>query len=249
MALNRHGGPRITYLPANKSLGKLSTYVKSVILFVDDSRTEVVISRLFGANHVKHGIKHLCDSGKELNPLNPSKMIHPDCSVSQKITAKKQMNTNWKGSNGKRLPPAALTNRPHHQNQRQQYSKLNSNVCTSPNQCPKKKKKNSGQNAKGNNSEEDSMPQLNQNKLKPNKNIKRVNRNPHKQPEMSSASKRADTLFQYTSAKRWTPLDSTINNGAIDDDALNDMSESMQVVSNGQSAFADDDDEYNEEND
>lgn len=80
LALNKLGQPRKTHLPANKELGKLATYAKSFTFTVPDKRSEDLISRLFGANHIKHGLKQLCDSGKSLVELVSKKMKHrPKC--------------------------------------------------------------------------------------------------------------------------------------------------------------------------
>ncbi|XP_037036953.1 uncharacterized protein LOC119074783 isoform X2 [Bradysia coprophila] len=80
LALNKLGQIRKTHLPANKELGKLATYAKSFTFTVPDKRTEDLITRLFGANHVKHGLKQLCDSGKSLVELVSKKMKHrPKC--------------------------------------------------------------------------------------------------------------------------------------------------------------------------
>lgn len=76
LALNKLGQPRKTHLPANKALGKLATYAKSFTFTVPDKRTEDLIARLFGVNHVKHGLKQLCDSGKSLVDLVSKKMKH-----------------------------------------------------------------------------------------------------------------------------------------------------------------------------
>lgn len=152
VALNRLGGPRVTYLPANKPLGKLATYVKSFTLIVPEHRSEALIGRLFGSNHVKHGIKHLCESGKELRPLNADAMVRPVCQVmtNQKssVASKKSTNNhshsnnNRNHSHNKRVPstgPAALIDR-----LSQNAGRSNANNCTSADECPKKKKKNHG---------------------------------------------------------------------------------------------------------
>lgn len=79
MALNRLGVPRKTHLPSNKPLGKLSTYVKAFTLTVPEQRSESVIGKRFGFNHVTHGIKHLCESGKQLMELTHKQLIYPEC--------------------------------------------------------------------------------------------------------------------------------------------------------------------------
>lgn len=87
LALNKLGQPRKTHLPANKELGKMATYAKSFTFTVPDKRSEDLISRLFGANHIKHGLKQLCDSGKSLVELVSKKMKHR-----QKCGGKKMKN-------------------------------------------------------------------------------------------------------------------------------------------------------------
>lgn len=58
----------------------MATYAKSFTFTVPDKRAEDLIARLFGANHVKHGLKQLCDSGKSLVDLVSKKMKHrPKC--------------------------------------------------------------------------------------------------------------------------------------------------------------------------
>lgn len=69
LGLNRHGQPRKILLPATRQLGKLSTYTKSLTQTVAHERVEQLIARLYGANHVRHGLKQLCDTGKVLNEI------------------------------------------------------------------------------------------------------------------------------------------------------------------------------------
>lgn len=66
LGLNRHGQPRKIQLPTTRQLGKLATYTKSLTQTVAQERVEQLISRLYGANHVRHGLKQLCDTGKVL---------------------------------------------------------------------------------------------------------------------------------------------------------------------------------------
>lgn len=80
IALNRLGSPRKTHLPSNKPLGKLSTYAKAFTLMVEEHQSEMVIGKRFGFNHVKHGLKYLCESGKELIELSAKQLIYPQCS-------------------------------------------------------------------------------------------------------------------------------------------------------------------------
>lgn len=69
LGLNRHGQPRKIQLPANRQLGKLATYTKSLTQTVAHERVEQLIARLYGANHIRHGLKQLCDSGKVLQEI------------------------------------------------------------------------------------------------------------------------------------------------------------------------------------
>lgn len=84
LALNKLGQPRITHLPAGKELGKLATYAKAMTLEVPEKQSEAVIGRLFGSNHIKHGLKQLCDSGKSLVELTATVMLpRPKCAAQQ----------------------------------------------------------------------------------------------------------------------------------------------------------------------
>jgi hypothetical protein len=69
LGLNRHGQPRKIQLPATRQLGKLATYTKSLTQTVAHERVEKLIARLYGANHVRHGLKQLCDTGKILQDI------------------------------------------------------------------------------------------------------------------------------------------------------------------------------------
>lgn len=69
LGLNRHGQPRKIQLPATRQLGKLATYTKSLTQTVAHERVEQLIARLFGPNHVRHGLKQLCETGKVLQEI------------------------------------------------------------------------------------------------------------------------------------------------------------------------------------
>jgi hypothetical protein len=69
LGLNRHGQPRKIQLPATRQLGKLSTYTKSLTQTVAHERVDQLITRLYGANHLRHGLKQLCDSGRVAQTL------------------------------------------------------------------------------------------------------------------------------------------------------------------------------------
>lgn len=84
LALNRHGQPRKIQLPSTRQLGKLATYTKSLTQTVEQERVENLISRLYGGNHVRHGLKQLCDTGRALQELLTSSMkAKPKCSSGQ----------------------------------------------------------------------------------------------------------------------------------------------------------------------
>lgn len=79
LGLNRHGLPRKIQLPATRQLGKLATYTKSLTQTVAHDRVEKLIARLFGANHVRHGLKQLCDTGKILPAIVATGLKKPKC--------------------------------------------------------------------------------------------------------------------------------------------------------------------------
>lgn len=91
LGLNRHGQPRKIQLPANRQLGKLATYTKSLTQTVAHERVEKLIARLFGANHVRHGLKQLCDTGKVLQEIISNGLKNkPKCNSSAKPNKKKK---------------------------------------------------------------------------------------------------------------------------------------------------------------
>lgn len=258
VALNRLGGPRVTYLPANKPLGKLSTYVKSFTLIVPEHRSEALIARLFGANHVKHGIKHLCDSGKELMELNAHTMLRPECSASNQklvVATKKPTshnNRNHNHNHNKRVPstaPAPLIER-----KQQNIGRNNPNSCTSFDECPKKKKKNYGRNGtnggKNTGGSSSDSPET-RTKQKQTKGVKRVNKNSKKTiatttmatvmppPHPPSNGNR----FQSMSPRRWPALDDTTTGGHFDDALSDSSSASIPILGNGHAALSNDDDD------
>lgn len=258
VALNRLGGPRVTYLPANKSLGKLSTYVKSFTLIVPEHRSDALIARLFGANHVKHGIKHLCDSGKELIDLNAKTMRRPECQVNQKVivpTKRPTYSNNRNHSHNKRVPstaPAALIDR------KQQHNGRNMPInCTSADECPKKKKKLYGRNggkmpgSSSGSSSGNGDAQEPKAKQKPTKSAKKMNKNSRRSPATTVMPSTPPpppngsngNRFQSMSPRRWPALDDATTGGHFDD-ALNDSSSaSIPIMGNGHAALNNDDDD------
>lgn len=94
LALNKLGQPRKTHLPAGKDLGKLATYAKSLTFTIPEKRSEALIARIFGMNHVKHGLKQLCDSGKTLAEIELKNTIQAgNCGKRQRNKAITSPNT------------------------------------------------------------------------------------------------------------------------------------------------------------
>lgn len=91
LGLNRHGQPRKILIPATRQLGKLSTYTKSLTQTVAHERVEQLIARLYGANHVRHGLKQLCDTGKVLPEIiSKGLKSNPKCNNLAKPNKKKK---------------------------------------------------------------------------------------------------------------------------------------------------------------
>lgn len=86
LALNRHGLPRKIQIPPTRPLGKLADYTKSLTQTVAPARAERLITQNFGATYIKHGIKQLCDGGRQLRPLTERLKPKPKCNLQNKIT-------------------------------------------------------------------------------------------------------------------------------------------------------------------
>ncbi|XP_058116636.1 uncharacterized protein LOC131288391 [Anopheles ziemanni] len=74
LALNKTGQPRKIQIPVNRTLGKLATYTKALTQTVAHERVEQLVSRLFGADHVRHGLSQLCETGQPLVELTAREM-------------------------------------------------------------------------------------------------------------------------------------------------------------------------------
>lgn len=244
VALNRIGGPRITHLPANKPLGKLSTYVKSFTLGVPEHRSDAIIGRLFGINHIKHGIKHLCESGKELHEMSAKKLNQPECSsssssVSSSIVSsniKRHHNHNHKnGVSHRRIAPATLIERNSHR-------RANNNCSLE--ECPKKKKQPFRSGVANFDSQEHKFTSRGK------KNPKKVNKNNKSKIDKSQSLMTSPTTEKSSlrltqllpTLKRTTLLKGITGIAANYDDQLNDSSKSMPISSNAQTALVDEDD-------
>lgn len=168
LGLNRHGLPRKIQLPATRQLGKLATYTKSLTQTVAHERVEQLIARLYGANHVRHGLKQLCDTGKVLKEIAAKMKEKPKCTGLAKAKKKKrkrkcredepegdhcikvtgysissqQPSNNNKNSisngNVKKKPNATNTNQPPRKCAANEECKPAKKIATNPNQPPKK---------------------------------------------------------------------------------------------------------------
>lgn len=255
MALNRVGMPRKTHLPANKPLGKLSTYVKSFTLIVAEQRSDAVIGQRFGMNHVKHALKHLCESGKELIELSAKRLIQPECGstsshnnssigsslgIATSNSMKKQPNHNMRHANGghhRKLVPAALTDRSQHRKTTvgaHHSARPKASDCVAPQCTPKKKKLNNGGGA---------MIRKNVNVNK--KNVKKSNQKSTKAKSIKKLVVTTARTTTTTSTKATTPasiLDSSISGADSYDDELEDSSVGMPLPTNSHSALLSDED-------
>uniref|UniRef100_A0A182IX45 Fibroblast growth factor n=1 Tax=Anopheles atroparvus TaxID=41427 RepID=A0A182IX45_ANOAO len=84
LALNKTGQPRKIQIPVNRTLGKLATYTKALTQTVAHERVEQLVSRLFGADHVRHGLSQLCETGQPLVELTAKEMRpRPTCGGGQ----------------------------------------------------------------------------------------------------------------------------------------------------------------------
>lgn len=110
LAMSKMGEPRRTHLPAGKELGKLAAYAKSLTSTVSETESNALLARLFGANHIRHGLKQLCDSGRALTELTrPPMQQRPECDTSATGAVAKTTpgGRNHKKPSKMRRPPGA----------------------------------------------------------------------------------------------------------------------------------------------
>ncbi|XP_059608827.1 uncharacterized protein LOC132256429 [Phlebotomus argentipes] len=88
LAINRYGQPRRIRIPSTRQLGNLTRYTNSLTHLVEKERAEALISRVFGANHVRHGLKQLCDSGKAA--FEGPMVARPKCNLGKKKPGKRK---------------------------------------------------------------------------------------------------------------------------------------------------------------
>ncbi|XP_050068743.1 uncharacterized protein LOC126557121 [Anopheles maculipalpis] len=99
LALNKTGQPRKIQIPVNRTLGKLATYTKALTQTVAHDRVEQLISRLFGADHVRHGLNQLCETGQPLVELT-AKEMRPRPACGPQAGSAKGVATSGGGSGG-----------------------------------------------------------------------------------------------------------------------------------------------------
>uniref|UniRef100_A0A1L8DJH2 Fibroblast growth factor n=2 Tax=Nyssomyia neivai TaxID=330878 RepID=A0A1L8DJH2_9DIPT len=79
LAINRNGQPRRLWIPSTRTLGNLTKHTNSLTHFVEPKRVEDLVARIFGQNHVRHGLKQLCDSG--INVPDVPMVARPKCNM------------------------------------------------------------------------------------------------------------------------------------------------------------------------
>lgn len=108
----------------------------------------MVIGKRFGYNHVKHGIKYLCESGRELIELSAKELVLPQCSSAKLTTIG---NSNISIVNKDRNKHKQLIHLRHRSAPSRHRSNANANVlvsnCTEKTPNKKKHKPASGSNS------------------------------------------------------------------------------------------------------
>lgn len=238
VALNRLGAPRKTHIPTNKPLGKLSTYVRSITLVVPEHKGDALVARLFGANHVKHGLKHLCASARGLQDLAAKKMYVPSCGANggrAKLQTAPVVRPKRPHSG-----PASLTERSH---RRPAPSAAATTAKCTQEPCPKRKKK-MGKNAAATSLAPDARSLIartepsSKSKETPIRHRKKVKHKPHK------SRKHSPTPQTTTEATTTTTVAGvSVDENLIGDD---DDDDGGDVPSTGPTAFSSDaaDDDY-----
>ncbi|XP_049278183.1 uncharacterized protein LOC125761262 isoform X2 [Anopheles funestus] len=112
LALNKTGQPRKIQIPVNRTLGKLATYTKALTQTVAHDRVEQLISRLFGADHVRHGLNQLCETGQPLVELTAKEMRPRPVCGPQAGTAKGVATATSAGSGGSGAGGGKKNNQP-----------------------------------------------------------------------------------------------------------------------------------------
>lgn len=251
LALNKMGEPRKTHLPANKELGKLATYAKSITLTVPENRTEQLIGRIFGTNHVKHGLKQLCDSGKSLIELT-AKKLKPKlkCGGSSGGSGGGDGNNGGTGKRtpkGKRPNAGVLVSSPV-----DKVGRKNASKCSSINDpavgCGRKKKNNQKGAARVGNSGNSPKHKLKK-QIHNRRNSKKV-RVPTTTRRTTTPTTAIDVITTTPAATSMTSINDNdddldvIENGTLSSSSTesHDQVDEWDDTTIGQTAFADDDD-------
>uniref|UniRef100_A0A182FSD1 Uncharacterized protein n=1 Tax=Anopheles albimanus TaxID=7167 RepID=A0A182FSD1_ANOAL len=108
LALNKTGQPRKIQIPVNRMLGKLATYTKALTQTVAHDRVEQLISRLFGADHVRHGLNQLCEAGRPLEELT-EKELRPRPACGAQTGGPKAQGTGANGGANKQSQTASAS--------------------------------------------------------------------------------------------------------------------------------------------
>lgn len=185
LGLNRHGQPRKIQLPAARRLGKLSTYTNSLTQPVAHERVEKLIARLYGPNHVRHGLKQLCDTGKVLGDIIAKGIKNkPKCNNSLTKPNKKKKKRKCREDEpvGDHCIKATSISSSSQQQQQLQNSNSNNNknsitnvnnkkkVSPNPNQQPKKCGANDDCKSANNNNNKKNKQMKKNNQSKPSQN-------------------------------------------------------------------------------
>lgn len=115
-----------------------------------EHQSDMVIGKRFGYNHVKHGIKYLCESGRELIELSAKQLVVPQCnSSSSRLSA--MGNSNVSTEDKDRNKQKQLTHIRHRNPSNRHRINANANVlvsnCTEKMPSKKKHKAANGSNS------------------------------------------------------------------------------------------------------
>ncbi|GAB0096115.1 hypothetical protein DMENIID0001_115850 [Sergentomyia squamirostris] len=88
LGMTGQGHYRLINISTSRTLGQLSDYALALTHIVDPKSVDDLVARVFGANHVRHGLKQLCDSGKAFVPMDKSMGLRPKCNP-DKVRKKK----------------------------------------------------------------------------------------------------------------------------------------------------------------
>lgn len=227
LGLNRHGQPRKIQLPATRPLGKLATYTKSLTQPVALERVETLIARLFGANHVRHGLKQLCDTGRVLQDIIAKGLkSKPKCNSLAKPNKKKKKKRKCRedepeGDHCTKATSFSISSQANIARNNNSITNVNNKKKVPPNQAQQQQKKH----------ENKKKPAKKNNQLKPNQNGSNSNTN---KPKVKKKPTKPTTKMT-TTPKPEDEVDHDI--GAFTSDELEDDEDydEMNVSAGGHS--------------